>query len=408
MDNAIHVCYALNDISGTYTKFVGASLCSIFENTKSSVVVHVLHDDTLNDENTNRLIELTENYGQNICFYNILNASSSRDFIGKIQQIYLPQYQGMLFRFAMGELLPSSIKRAIYLDADTIVNMDIVKLWNVELGDAHIAAVSDSIIARLPMDLVPVVVKNGLVQQDKYFNSGVLLMDMDFFSGYRQITDDVIDFLLQDGINTDYPDQDFLNCAFYESCRLLPIEYNFLVNYARMQKLNKEEAIFHYAGGALKLDTKDTFDTLFWHYLCKTPWQNENTSMRSLSYLSQNCRELAERSNLLTLLLGKPRRLIFGSRALTSKMELCLNGTFYDSGEDETTNLQCGDLIDVFFSLPPDERVLVIISKHYEILKKMFEGIGLKEGSDFVDGYILTLSEKKAAEFKDSAIIGRY
>lgn len=408
MDTAIHVCYAFNDLSGTYTKFVGTSLCSIFENTQSPVVAHVLHDDTLNEENKNRLVVLAGDYGQKICFYNILTVPSIREFIGKIQQIYLPQYQGMLFRFAMGELLPSSIERAIYLDADTIVNMDIAKLWNVELGNAHIAAVSDSVIAMLPMDLVPVVVKNGLVQQDKYFNSGVLLMDMNFFSEYRQITDDVIAFLLRDGINTEYPDQDFLNCAFDESCRLLPIEYNFLVNYARMQKMDKKEAIFHYAGGALKLDTNDAFDTLFWHYLCKTPWQNEKASMRSLSYLGQNCRELAERSNLLTLLLGKPKRLIFGSRVLASKVELCLNGTFYDSGEDETTNLQCGDLIDVFFSLPADERVLVIISKHYKVLKKMFEGIGLKKGSDFVDGYILTLPEKKAAEFKDSAIIGRY
>lgn len=407
MDIAIHVCYALNDIRGTYAKFVGTSLCSIWENTQSLVVAHVLHDDTLTEDNKNRLIALTEAYGQKICFYNILTDPAVKDFIGKINQIYLPQYQGMLFRFAMGAVLPAHIQRVIYLDADTIVHMDIAKLWNEDLGDDHIAAVSDSAVAILPTELVPIVVKIGLVPQDKYFNSGVLLMDMDFFSGYRQITDDVIDFLLQDGINTDYPDQDFLNCAFYESCRLLPIEYNFLVNYARMQKLNKEEAIFHYAGGALKLDTKDTFDTLFWHYLCKTPWQNEKSSMGSLSYLSRSCRELAERSELLTLLLRKPGRLIFGSPELASKVEF-LTGTFYDSGEDETTNLQLGNIVEVFFSLPADERILVVLSKHYQVLKKVFKGLGLKEDSDFVDGSVLALPEKKAAEFKDSAIIGRY
>ena len=148
MDNAIHVCYALNDISGSYAKFVGTSMCSLFENTHSQVVIHVLHDDTLTEEN--KLIALTDDYSQKICFYNILTNSVIRDFIGKIQQIYLPQYQGMLFRFAIGEFLPYHIERVIYLDADTIVHMDINKLWNADLGNAHIAAVSDSVIAMLP------------------------------------------------------------------------------------------------------------------------------------------------------------------------------------------------------------------------------------------------------------------
>ena len=93
---------------------------------------------------------------------------------------------------------------------------------------------------------------------------------------------------------------------------------------------------------------------------------------------------------------------------MASKVETFLSGTFYDSGEDESTNLQCGNLFDVFFSLPADERILVVISKHYDVLKKMFEGIGLKEGVDFLDGFVLTLPEKKAADFSDSKIIGRY
>ena len=408
MNNEIHVCYALNDISGNYTKFAGTSLCSLFENTQSHVVAHILHDDTLTEENKSRLIDLTAHYEQEICFYNILLNPSIRDFIAPLEQIYSPGGQGMLYRFAMGALLPADVERVIYLDADTIVHMDIAKLWNVDMGNARVAAVPDSVMALMPLDLAPPVVKKGFVQQDKYFNSGVMLMDMKFLREHQHITDDVVDFLSQDEAYLKYPDQDFLNCIFAKSCLLLPIEYNLLVNLARLQDIYNGEAIIHYAGGALRLDTKDTFDTIFWHYLCKTPWQNEFASMRSLSELALNCRELADGADLLKLLLRKPERLIFGSPMLASKVGSFLYGTFYDSGEDETTNLQCGDLIDVFFSLPPDERVLVIISKHYEVLKKMFEGIGLKEGSDFVDGYILTLSEKKAAEFKDSAIIGRY
>ena len=408
MDISIHVCYALNDISGTYAKFVGTSICSLLENTQSNVVVHILHDDTLSEDNKKKLIDLTKGYGQEICFYNILMDSSIRNFIAKIEDIFMPGCQGMLYRFAMGTFLPSELERTIYLDADTFVQMDIAKLWDVDMGNASVAAVTDSIIEMLPPDLVPPVVKNGFVEQDNYFNSGVMLIDMKKMREHGQITDAVVTYLLQDNANLEYPDQDFLNYIFDKSCRLLPMEYNLLVNYARLQNLNKEEAIFHYAGGALRLDPHDTFDRLFWHYLCKTPWQNENASMQNLSYLAGICRNLTERSELLTFLLRKPRRLLFGSPVLASKVESFLTGTFYDSGEDETTNLQCGDLFEVFFSLPVDERVLVVLSKHYNILKNMFEGIGLKEDRDFVDGYILTLPGKKVAEFEDSVIIGKY
>lgn len=51
-----------NDISGSYAKFIGISLCSLLENTQSHVVAHVLHDGTLNEDNKNRLIDLAKRY----------------------------------------------------------------------------------------------------------------------------------------------------------------------------------------------------------------------------------------------------------------------------------------------------------------------------------------------------------
>ena len=37
----INVCYAISDERGVYSKFVGASICSIFENTSKPVTVHL-------------------------------------------------------------------------------------------------------------------------------------------------------------------------------------------------------------------------------------------------------------------------------------------------------------------------------------------------------------------------------
>ena len=408
MNNTIHVCYSLNDINGNYAKFIGASLCSLFDNTSAHVAAHILHDDTLTDENRIRLVNMTKYYGQDIYFYNVFTYPAMIDFIAQMNRIFISRYQGMFYRLGIGIILPPNLERVIYLDADIIVNMDIAKLWSLPLGDTSIAAVSDSVISLLPFELSPLLVKNRIVEQDKYFNSGMLIMNMNYFREHPQIISNMVEFLLEHDNWREYPDQDFLNYYFNQSCLHLPIEFNFLVNYARLKNISKEEAIFHYAGGALTLDTSDPFNALFWYYLHKTPWQNELTVMQSLSELGKNCRELAEKTAVLKLLLVKPKHLFFGSSTLFSKLSPSFEGIFYDSGEDETNNLDLGNILDVLNSIPINERIMVVVSHHYDILKKFFDNMGLKEGSDFVNGYVLTLPEQPITYFNDSSIIRRY
>lgn len=52
----IHVCYALYDKNGKYSKLTGTSICSLFENTKAWVTIHLLHDHTLTEENRAKFI----------------------------------------------------------------------------------------------------------------------------------------------------------------------------------------------------------------------------------------------------------------------------------------------------------------------------------------------------------------
>ncbi|SHJ04396.1 Lipopolysaccharide biosynthesis protein, LPS:glycosyltransferase [Anaerovibrio lipolyticus DSM 3074] len=407
MSTTIHVCYSLNDISGKYTKFIGASLCSLWENTPYHVTAHILHDDTLTDENRNHLVNLAQYYGQEIFFYNVLHYSAMVDFIAKMNRIYMSRYQGMFYRLGAGIILPSHVEKIIYLDADVIVHMDIAKLWDIRLDNASIAAVPDSIVGMLPPERAPLLVKTGIVAQDKYFNSGVLVMNMNYFREHPQLADEMVDFLLEHENWREYPDQDFLNYSFRNSCKYLPIEFNYLVSYARWHNLFREKAIFHYAGSVFGFDLSDCFSNLFWHYLYKTPWQNEVAVTQSLSELGKLCRETVEKAAVLRLLLERTERIFFGSPALYSELGPSFKGMFYDSGEDINSSLSCGDMLDVFDTIPVDERVIVVVSRHYEALKNWFSGMGLKEGSDFVNGYVLTLPEQKIAYFSDSAIIGR-
>ena len=51
MRDMIHVAYAVHDEHGSFSKFTGTSIASIFMNTSSRVVIHRLHGESLSKEN---------------------------------------------------------------------------------------------------------------------------------------------------------------------------------------------------------------------------------------------------------------------------------------------------------------------------------------------------------------------
>ena len=65
----IHICYAVSDKKGTYTKLVGTSMHSVFANTKEWVTVHIFHDHSLSEDNRRHLMELVRRYGQQLLFH---------------------------------------------------------------------------------------------------------------------------------------------------------------------------------------------------------------------------------------------------------------------------------------------------------------------------------------------------
>ena len=67
----IHVCFGLYDKTGRYSKFTGTAMLSLFENTSADVTVHILHDDTLTQDNREKFIYLAGRYNQAVKFYNV-------------------------------------------------------------------------------------------------------------------------------------------------------------------------------------------------------------------------------------------------------------------------------------------------------------------------------------------------
>ena len=67
----IHVCFGLYDKTGHYSKFTGTTICSLFDNMTSEVTAHILHDNTLTQDNREKFFALADRYKQRVNFYNV-------------------------------------------------------------------------------------------------------------------------------------------------------------------------------------------------------------------------------------------------------------------------------------------------------------------------------------------------
>ena len=183
----IHVCYSLYDVSGKYSKFLGMSIQSLLDNTDETVTIHVLHDSTLTDENKNKLSQIVYTQGNYIVFYDVeMLMSKERKRISKNMSSVNDKFSvACFYRTLIPDVLSQNISKAIYLDADTIINLDIKELWDRRLGLFPIAAIPQATSGHTKesMSKVNPLVRKGIFDWDNYFNSGVLMMNLSQIRG---------------------------------------------------------------------------------------------------------------------------------------------------------------------------------------------------------------------------------
>lgn len=183
-----------------------------------------------------------------------------------------------LLRLGMHHWLPSNCQKVIYLDCDLVVLDDIANLLLFDMQGAPIASV-----ANLQGNQQR---RMGLGYQH-YFNSGVLLVDLDKWKA-RNVLDQVEQILQQHDYTLSYPDQDALNLIFQDWFRL-PMRWNMqpyaypavekkVAHYADWQQelehAIREPAIIHFIGARKPwhADSRHPLAYLYRHYLALTPW----------------------------------------------------------------------------------------------------------------------------------------
>ena len=278
----IHVCFGLYDKNGTYSKFTGTTMLSIFENTTSNVTIHILHDNTLTLDNREKFSYLAGQYNQLVKFYNVeeLCADKIEEIKKAFPKIATVRYTiGTMYRLFIPQILPQDIDKVIYLDSDIIVNLDIKELWQIELEGKALAAAPEAVIDRLGMPInasKKYLILNGFVEYNDYFNAGVLIMNVSFLRAEKEILLNGIKFISEHP-QCDCLDQDALNYLFSKDYVKLPAKFDVFVTHERFTRQTEKPpyaAIYHYVVDTASLNINDPFNRLWMSYFVKTPWFN--------------------------------------------------------------------------------------------------------------------------------------
>lgn len=256
-----------------YAMPCGVCLTSLFENNRDTECnVYIL---TVGfSEATNALFaQLSEKYQQTI---QIVPIDSSLFQNLKVSDRFR---ESIYYRF----LIPDIVKgdKALYLDCDIIVTSSLKELWETDVTDYACAAVED----QRGDDIVQ---HNRIEMYSTYFNSGVLLMNLNYWRQH-DVKQQLVDYIYENPDRCLYPDQDALNVVLEHKVLLLDYKYNYqqqmslpsselYLHRSKWAQANKymEElpVIIHYSSNLKPwhVEYPHFYKSIFFEYKSKSPW----------------------------------------------------------------------------------------------------------------------------------------
>jgi lipopolysaccharide biosynthesis glycosyltransferase len=175
------------------------------------------------------------------------------------------------YRTLLPELRPD-VSRVLYLDSDTLVVDDLLPLWSTDVSDHYVAAVQNLIEPRLAT--LPHAV--GIPSDQVYFNSGVLLMNLDAMRR-DDCTRRIHAHATAYRGRSIWPDQDSLNHVLGVRCALQHPRWNCQnsffcwdhaaqdLGHAALADAIGAPAILHFEGPSTAKP---------WHHLSRHPWRS--------------------------------------------------------------------------------------------------------------------------------------
>lgn len=168
--------------------------------------------------------------------------------------------------------LSADVEKFIYLDVDTIVMKDISLLWNTDLNNHTIGAVLDvGKTVDCEWGGIPNYKELGLSSDTKYFNAGVMLIDVKKWRA-ENVSEKVINTLRIYSEHVVLVDQYGLNVVFANKWQELDPKWNWFAF-----KENEDPSLIHFLDIKpifSNYNSKEVYKDEFFKYLYMTPWKN--------------------------------------------------------------------------------------------------------------------------------------
>lgn len=240
-----------------YAPFVATTICSIVKNTKSFVDFYVL-DGGISKKNKQK-IESLKNQFNNFAIEFLDMSDAQLERFPNVQHYSVNAFS----RYFIPELKPE-LNKILYLDVDIIVKGDIAKLYGQNLENYPLGAVLEDFYEGNYVHLKKIcpTYSGG----SNYFNSGVLVMDLDYFRK-NNLTQKLIDKTIELKEVLSCPDQDIFNFIFEGNFKILDYEFNFMPDHFELlKKMHPEKA------------EQIKNNAIIFHYTWKKPWLNKSVA----------------------------------------------------------------------------------------------------------------------------------
>jgi lipopolysaccharide biosynthesis glycosyltransferase len=251
--------------------------------TNPAVTVHFLQDASLKKSDVEVLETIVTRAGG---AFNLVEVVGDRA-VGLTRSERFPVQAW--YRVLLPELLPE-LDRVLYLDADTLITGPLVPLWEIDLDGCLVAAVTNPLLAsmlpRIQRDL-------GLPDLGSYFNSGVLLIDLEAWRA-GATAQAVLDFARAHE-SVIWPDQDALNAVLHARrlhlhprWNAMPGLWNVSQSYlphtpAEVREAVLDPAIVHFVGPhkPWHYRNRHPYRAQYFSYLDHTPWRGRRIEGRT-------------------------------------------------------------------------------------------------------------------------------
>lgn len=381
-EDMLHIGFGLHDKTGNYSVWVGAAMQSIIEHTSSKICFHILIDDTVSEENKNSLSIVAINGGHKICFHLI-----DKNMFAHLQEQVKQFTIGTMFRVMLPELL-TDVSKIIYLDADIFVNRDISELWKVDIENYYMAAVPDMGTSRGQAKTLPIL--RNEVAADRYFNAGVLYMNLNNIRKKGNMKEEVLEYL-EKAKESILPDQDALNVIYNKGTLLLDESWNYFAilvhkNYEQKAKPN----IYHFAATRCVLQSGSEMDQLYFETIGRTPWGKvvcKNLLNNSMSRMNDRIVQLE--GVVKQISNSQKKRIFYGAETMAMKnMYKLLNvrdgdyRVLEELKEEPNTVLPCKDLL--ILHKETNEHIIFVLPQadNWRAVNNLVQ-MGYTEGKDF-------------------------